>query len=287
MNTRLIISLVITLALTSCDRSVQRQQDAAAFVKSIGGNITFDDQSKNEFKTVLQVSFTGSSDELAGVTDDALSRLRDLGPFKSFGVNGIVPFTDEGIGHLAGVRGLEELYLWGAGNISDKSFEHFGRMKNLVALNASFTGNTGVHKTGSGLHHLAGLTKLRSLWLSHLSKLEGKNLSSLRALTQLEKLYLEHNPMVTDADLAFLTDLSSIKVLYLNGTPLTDACIPHLAALRILEELNLSETKITDSGLSALKTLKQLKKLSLKKTPVTDAGVADLQAALPSLTITR
>lgn len=287
----LLIPLILFNALlANCEKSRSKQQqheETIAFIKGIGGNITFVEQPDNDLKTVHQVTFSGSADELARVTDEALSRLREIGPFKYFGTNGVVPFTDDGIGYLAEIESLEELYLWGAGNISDKSFEHIGRMKNLVALNASFTGSTGHYKTGTGLSHLAGLKKLRTLWLSHLSKLEGKNLASLRALSLLEKLYLEHDPLVSDTDLAFLSDLTNLKLLHLNGTPLTDACIRHLAAVQSLEELNLSETKVTDAGLSGLKALKKLKKLNLKKNTVSDAGVADLQSALPSIQITR
>jgi hypothetical protein len=42
---------------------------------------------------------------------------------------------------------------------------------------------------------------------------------------------------------------------------------------------------VTDAGLKELAALKGLQKLDLRRTQVTDAGVAELQEALPTLTI--
>jgi len=73
----------------------------------------------------------------------------------------------------------------------------------------------------------------------------------------------------------------------LEGRPMTDESLDHLVWLSDLEELLLSHTEMTDARLARLKNLKNLKKVSLDQCPVTDAGVADLQKALPSLTVRR
>ncbi len=284
MNTRLIL-LAFAISVPSCDRSAQRQQEAIAFVKSIGGVVRLDDKSQTDPKPIRHVSFVGSRENLAKLDDSAMSRVADLGQIEEFHINGYPAFTDQGIASLAKVQGLERIMLWGAHKLTDQCFEHLSQMKSLTSLNAAYSGIETM--TGANLGSLAALPNLRSLNLSNLYKLEGQNLAHLSALKQLETLDLMHNPKVADADLAFMSALTHLKQLYLGSTPLTDACIPHLARLQALEALNLSNSKITDTGIRGLKGLKQLKKLNLKQTSVTDGGVAELQAALPGLTITR
>lgn len=285
MNTRFILPVLLTVLLTSCDRSSQRQQEAIAFVKSIGGVVRQDEKSQTDPKPIRHVSFGGSREKLAKLDDAAMSRVADLGQIEEFHINGYPGFTDQGIASLVKVKGLERIMLWGAHKLTDQCFEHLSQMKSLTSLNAAYSGIETM--TGANLSSLAALPNLRSLNLSNLYKLEGKNLAHLSALKQLEALDLMHDPKVTDADLAFVSGLTHLKQLYLGSTPLTDACVPHLATLKALEALNLSNTKITDAGIRGLKDLKQLKKLNLKKTTVSDAGVADLQSALSGIQITR
>jgi hypothetical protein len=94
-------------------------------------------------------------------------------------------------------------------------------------------------------------------------------------------------PKVTDAGLKHLAGLMWLTVLDLTDTKVTDAGLKHLAGLKQLRELDLQDTKVTDAGLKHLAGLKKLKTLDLFGTQVTSKGKADLEEALPLLTIAK
>jgi hypothetical protein len=111
-------------------------------------------------------------------------------------------------------------------------------------------------------------------------------LDRLVELTEVRTLYLLGGA-VGDAGVKKLTSLNRIQRLYLSGTDVTDSGLQYLQALPQLEVLMLHTTKITDAGLHYLQGLHQLNELDLTDTQVTDAGVAELQQALPNVTIYR
>jgi len=65
----------------------------------------------------------------------------------------------------------------------------------------------------------------------------------------------------------------------------SNAGLVHLKSILGLKELNLKDTLVSDAGLVHLNSMKNLEKLDLSKTMVTKAGIAELQKALPNLTI--
>jgi Leucine-rich repeat (LRR) protein len=67
----------------------------------------------------------------------------------------------------------------------------------------------------------------------------------------------------------------------------TDEGLEHLRGLTSLQGLCLSGTQVTDAGLEHLRGLTSLQQIYLSGTQVTDAGEAELQRALPDLTIIR
>lgn len=73
----------------------------------------------------------------------------------------------------------------------------------------------------------------------------------------------------------------------LIATDADNATLAHMASLIGMEQLHVADTLITDDGLDHLKGLNRLAWLNLSGTNVSDAGVADLQRALPALTIFR
>jgi Leucine-rich repeat (LRR) protein len=137
-------------------------------------------------------------------------------------------------------------------------------------------GNPGI--TDAGLIHLAGLTKLRILYL-YRTKIRGPGLQHLPR--NLDILSLQHTPAV-DEGLIHLKRLSKLRCLILSNTKITDNGLRHLSALRSLEHLQLANTDITDQGLEQLKGLKGLNELSVSGTNVTGRGLADFQKALPN-----
>lgn len=137
-------------------------------------------------------------------------------------------------------------------------------------------GNPGI--TDAGLIHLAGLKKLRILYL-YRTEVRGPGLEHLPH--NLEILSLQFAPAV-DEGLIHLKSLPKLRWLDLNNTKITDEGLRHLSAVRSLEELHLANTDITDQGLEQLKGSKGLNSLSVGGTNVTGRGLADFQKALPS-----
>jgi hypothetical protein len=88
-----------------------------------------------------------------------------------------------------------------------------------------------------------------------------------------------------DQDLSERCDVVTFACLH--SRPANDATVSQLAWLTDLEELVLSGTQVTDGGLQHLKGMTRLKRVSLGRTRVTEAGIADLQQALPGLTVHR
>ena len=133
------------------------------------------------------------------------------------------------------------------------------------------------------LEHLAGLTKLKSLYLTD-TQLTDVGLAHLAGLTKLEWLSLS-GTQLTDAGLEHLARLTNLKWLDLSDTQVTDAGLEHLAGLTNLESLVVSDTQVTDAGLEHLAGLTNLKWLGLDGTQVTDEAVEKLQQALPNCEI--
>ncbi len=81
-------------------------------------------------------------------------------------------------------------------------------------------------------------------------------------------------------------DLHELQKLTLRGAKIDEA-FPALPACTRLETVSFCECTVNDAGLRHLKGLKGLRRLDLASTAATDAGCAELQAALPGLTIHR
>jgi hypothetical protein len=83
-----------------------------------------------------------------------------------------------------------------------------------------------------------------------------------------------------------LKGLAQVRILNLNGAGITDGALVHLKKLDRLEELNLGNTAIADAGLGHLRQLRSLRTLFLGRgLKVTNQGVAELQKALPEVSI--
>jgi hypothetical protein len=139
--------------------------------------------------------------------------------------------------------------------------------------------------TNSGLKHLAGLHKLRTLWLmsSHVTE---DGLKHIAALRQLRKLTIAL-PQVGDSGLEHLKGLDQLQELDLQFTQVTDEGLARLGVLDRLEILSLWSTQVSDSGLKHLKALRRLRSLNLVNTRVTAAGAQELERALPGLEVLR
>lgn len=166
---------------------------------------------------------------------------------------------DEGMAAFAGMKNLEELWLWDSGSISDEGLKHLRDCEKLQVLNLGCDGD-GI--TGSGLENLSQCKDLRKANLSYLPKLEGKNLRHLSELKSFEILLLGSCKGIVDADLDWVAKMKSLKTLDLGRTGVTDAGLMKLAPLGKLEELIVSEPGVTPAGVKAL--AKELPGLEVK-----------------------
>ncbi|MAB79727.1 MAG: hypothetical protein CMJ89_10290 [Planctomycetes bacterium] len=90
---------------------------------------------------------------------------------------------------------------------------------------------------------------------------------------------------VSDEGLAALAAFPQLRRLRLDRTSVGDAGLVHLGGMERMESLNLFQTKVGDRGLEVLRTLKRLRKLYVWQSEVSVEGIAELQNALPDLTI--
>ena len=119
----------------------------------------------------------------------------------------------------------------------------------------------------SDLSSIAGLTNLRTLWLSYcyVSDLSGL-VSALAELTRLVDLGLNGNAISDVSALAALTQLTQLKYLSLSDNAISD--VSALAALTQLKYLSLSDNTISD--ISAFSNLTRMESLYLSGNPITD-----------------
>ncbi len=78
---------------------------------------------------------------------------------------------------------------------------------------------------------------------------------------------------------------NEVLEIYLTGTSVSDAALAPLSKLPRLDSLFLGNTQLTDARLRHLKRLTSLRKLWLDNTDVTDAEIAELESAIPGLTV--
>jgi internalin A len=71
------------------------------------------------------------------------------------------------------------------------------------------------------------------------------------------------------------------------GVAVTHAGMKEIAKFHNLETLSLYQAGVDDEGIKHLASLKQLRSLLNVGSDVTDDGLAELQNALPALTISR
>jgi hypothetical protein len=257
-------------------RAAERQRDAVAAIRNVGGSVLYDWQLEGGkvrvkpgtniisdevpwwpkwlvdrlgpdfFGHVKQVSFRilGLAGSPSGEIDDAMASVGQLGGLTHLTLIGS-PVTDIGLAHLRGLSDLECLMLRGCTNFSD-----------------------------AGLEHLEGLVRLKELFLDD-AKITDAGLAHLRGMRRLESLGLDR-ANVTDAGLAHLEGMSRLQFLNLRGTGITDAGLARLKALTGLRSLNLERSEVTDAGLAQLNDLARLKDLWLGGPKITDAGLVQL-----------
>jgi len=167
---------------------------------------------------------------------------------------------------------------FGGGNkVTDKDLVIFRSLPDVTTLEL----NNNPDVSDVGLAHLAGLNKLRTLYL-HRTRIKGPGIRHLPR--SIEVLMLSRTPL-EDEGLERIKNLTRLTALRVSHTRITDEGLRGLTELPALEDLELRNTKVTNEGLELLKPLKNLKWLSLQHTNVTGAGILRLQKSLPNCMI--
>ena len=167
-----------------------------------------------------------------------------------------------------------DLNFGGGDKAADDDLAVFRSLPDVTTLEL----NNNPRVTDAGLAHLAGLSKLRVMYL-YRSSVKGPGIRHLPR--NIEFLMLTYAPL-EDEGLVAIPNMTKLKTLRLGFTKITDEGLVNLAELSELEDLELRNTEVTDAGLEHLKSLKNLKSLSLAHTKVTGDGVARLQRTLPN-----
>jgi Leucine-rich repeat (LRR) protein len=163
---------------------------------------------------------------------------------------------------------------FGGGNkATDEDLAVFRSLPDVTTIEL----NNNPRVTDAGLAHLAGLSKLRVLYL-YRSQVKGPGIRHLPR--NIEFLMLTRTPLA-DEGLVPVKNMTRLTGLRLGFTKVTDEGLVNLSGLSALEDLELRNTDLSDAGLEHLRSLKNLKSLSLDHTKVKSAGIARLKQALP------
>jgi Leucine-rich repeat (LRR) protein len=259
--------------------------------------------SLRELKALRRLDLSGRSStiekKLNGPGDDDLAPLAQLESLESLSITASPRITEAGLRHLAGLKNLRSLNLFGVAD--DEGLEHLKGLENLRELN--------LHRTqvrGKGLVHLQELTRLETLNLSECALRPGRleplarltsltvlnlertgvtdeDMAHLKGLTKLRELKLGHNPGVTVAGLAHLRDMKSLEILDLQGAGLDGDALEVVARFPRLKQLNVTSTNVSDEAFRHLAGLTELTELKLGDTPIRGPGLAHLKGC-PKLT---
>lgn len=237
------------------------------------------------------------------LTDELLTKLTTLPRLRKLDIQVTSQISATGIKHLAELKNLQELNLYGSLEDEVPGDEILKYITGLKELRELSIGQCGI--TDEGLKHLEQMPQLTSLQLdneglltdaclSSIAKLENLqtlSMSSLvatarygwmrfnsEALTQLSTLRnLEHLHLVGQQFPSDAFAFTKLKSLSVSGYDVDDEFVKKLKLCPELRSLNFWNTPVTDAGLKMITELPELRKLSLFGLPVTDVGLRELQ----------
>lgn len=181
--------------------------------------------------------------------------------------------TDDGMKQLATLTELETLE--GEVGAGDEGFACLAKMPKLkyVRLN-----NTPI--TDRCLAHLAPATGMRDLRLES-SAIDGSGLRHLAGMRRLRSINLSGTQ--TKTGLATLAKFSELDFVDLSRTPIEDKELAALGKSKSLNQVIAMETAITDEGLLSLATIPTLTLVRTDRSRVTAEGRAKLKTVFPNM----
>lgn len=154
----------------------------------------------------------------AGLLDaEAISALGKLTGLRRLAIGGRLPDDATVLQPLGNLRHMEHLSLRGAG-IGDQHLHFLDKLTELQTLDL---GENPI--VGTGLRHIAGLSKLKSLWLID-------------------------SPTFTDAGMVHLKSLKNLEFLCIQHTQVTDVGLKHIHGLPRLRDVSTLGSRVTTRG---------------------------------------
>jgi peroxiredoxin len=214
-----------------------------------------------------------------GITDAGLVHVARLKNLKRLFLFGVPNITNEGLASLASISTLENLDLTDAEKITTRGVNHLNRLTDLQLLRV-----TNDHREGfcDDTLNLSSLKQVRGLWLS---SARDQDVACLAGLHQLEKLTFERNSAeLGDAGMAQLASLTNLTNLQIAGQPAaTDRGLANLTDMKKLELLSVTGN-FTNAGLRHLEGLAGLRSLYVKSpNTFSPAALQRLRASLPNV----
>ena len=286
MRASVAFSLLFLLALSNPGRADEAEDAAVKAIEKAGGKITRDltvpakpvvgvllpDTATDDHMKLLRTIPGLQKVEIPGgeVSNDGLRELLPLKKLKVLEMSHLRGVTDDGMGTLAKLTGLERLAL-NYTLVGSAGMKDVRKLKNLRELSL-----VGTRVTDLGVAHVVDLTELRSLDLGELH-ITDHALEEVKKLKKLETLSL-NNTDVSDAGVKHLKGMESLAALELvvqnKVAFITDDCLADVAALKKLKYLSLSTSAMTAEGLTKLAKMPALEALELSTATLLRNGTA-------------
>ncbi|MBS1721268.1 MAG: hypothetical protein JST35_12555 [Armatimonadetes bacterium] len=191
--------------------------------------------------------------------------------------------SEQGMGRLGELDGLEELSLYG-NEITAQGLASMGVRPGLTRLRIDSStvipDNFGVLAQFPSLKHLTIWQDPESDKEDEVAKLGPEALSPLRTLTHLEELTLIGLQLQNDP-LDWLSEFSQLRVIKLTGTHAQASALANLVRNPNLTNLDLSDTELDDETLIQLVDHLKIVSLDLDNTRVTSEGALYLADRAP------
>ena len=297
----LIVITLTAILLGNWTYRARQQERAVQSLVSLGGQVTYDYQSRGAkesrwpkwlraslgedyFRTVEAVHFGGffRGGQQNSISDREVRILSDLPRLKEVSLSG-TDVTTEGLEFVRSLNRLESLDLGShprAVGGDGSGLEALRNKRSLLKLQL-----VNVPRPKDGLVFLHGLTRLEYLNLYGM-ELKDDDLRELASLRALQKLSLNGTPISNDG-LIHLTGLPKLKELLLSCEQVDSKGLEHIRQIRSIQALDLYGTQVDDSAIDTLGRFHNLIKLRLAGTNVTSGGIEAIRKLLPNCKVER
>ena len=191
-------------------------------------------------------------------TDKGLAELVNCRLLESLSI-GSIGITDSGMDHIAKLKNLKRLNMYGCDNVTDAGLARLTALKSLTKFSI-----TDADISIKGLNNFKTMPNLTSLSICDLKRKGATlDLSGLMALERLDLCFSSYSEKFVDADLKSLANLKQLKYLTIGPRDYSDKGMAYLAGLTNLEHLSIGGAGLTDEGLKYMANMKKLDRLCI------------------------